>query len=123
MEKLEKRPCAGTGLIKSGQTLCNLMTMVVLVQVAIQTSCQWRLTASKGRMVSLEKGKLTKVNRRAKQREKAKRKERINLPLTKVANLEKERCRTRARVKVAKLRRAVLFVVKWATTQRIAGKL
>ena len=37
--------------------------------------------------------------------------------------MEKERCRTRARVKVAKLRRVVLFVVKWATTQRIAGKL
>ena len=69
------------------------------------------------------KGKRTKVNRMAKQKEKAKRKEKINLPLTKAANLEKERCKTRARVKVAKLRKVVLFVVKWATTQRIAGKL
>ena len=66
------------------------------------------------------KGKRTKANRMAKQ--KAKGKEKINLPLTK-ANLDKERCRTRARVKVAKLRKVVLFVVKWATTQRLAGKL
>ena len=53
-----------------------------------------------------------KASRRASRKAKARTEAKASFQVTKAANLEKERCRTRARVKVAKLRRVVLSVVK-----------